>query len=453
MGTCARMRPASALSHLKALCQGFLCLALLLVAMAVDGRAIELGLEQAMTLARERNPELTVYRAGRDRAVGLSQQTLQGMLPTLSVDSNYLRAGLSLAEDIPVPGLIFPPVLEPRDLGPIDGFISGVQLVQPLLNVSAWQARRQAERGVEAARLGLGRAGRELNARVVEAYYGVLTTEQRLDVESSALATAERLHERAVALHEEGLIPPMDIFSARSQVAEMRARLAQAQGDIIAARARLRQVLGIENDVQINLIDPLPLPPRNVPAQAVDPQRLAQRRDLEAGRKNVLAAEAGLRQARAAYLPRVDALARYQWFDGDHPFTRGQDSWVIGIRLSWTPFAGLGQAGAVSVARAEKLEARALLQAQQQQAWTEAQTAHAQWQAALAGWEHAGAAVDAATAALEQTQGRYEVGLSTMTELLRAQTDELAAATRQVNTRFQALVAAYRYRLAAGADD
>ncbi len=83
----------------------------------------------------------------------------------------------------------------------------------------------------------------------------------------------------------------------------------------------------------------------------------------------------------------------------------------------------------------------------------EARSAQADWQAQVAGWDQAAAGVEDAAAALDQTFGRYAEGLDDITDLLRAQAEDLAARTREINARFNATIAAERYRLAIGASN
>ncbi|HKL53231.1 MAG TPA: TolC family protein, partial [Wenzhouxiangellaceae bacterium] len=85
-------------------------------------------------------------------------------------------------------------------------------------------------------------------------------------------------------------------------------------------------------------------------------------------------------------------------------------------------------------------------------AWAEAQAVHAQWQAEFEGWESASRAVAGAENALALTEARYAEGLDDITALLRAQAEELAARTREINARFNAVVAASQYRLAVAED-
>ncbi|HKK17892.1 MAG TPA: TolC family protein, partial [Opitutales bacterium] len=217
-----------------------------------------LSLEESLQRAQAENPLLLIQRARTARAKALKRQSLQGMTPTVSVDATQLRWDTSVLEGVPFiePGL--PPLVTRQDFGPVEGRIAGVQLVQPLFNLGAWEARRQADRQVKAARLTLSRASDEVALTVVETYFGAVTAEQRVEAERRALRTAERALRQAEGASDEGLVAPVDVLRARTRVREMKARVAAAKSQVIGAHALLRQILALEDLPDLVLTDSVP---------------------------------------------------------------------------------------------------------------------------------------------------------------------------------------------------
>lgn len=412
-----------------------------------------LSLDESLLRARAENPSLLVQRSRAARAEAQKRQTLQGVWPTVSVDATRLRWDTSVLDDVPVlePGL--PPVITRRDLGPVEADIAGIQLVQPLFNLGAWEARRQADRLVDAAHLGLSRAGDEVALAVVEAYFGAGSAERRVTAERRGLATAERALRQAQGALDEGLVAPVDVLRARTRVLEMQARVAKAESQVLAAHALLRQILALDDPRHLILTDPVPDPPRPEPDAQIETARILERRDVRAQQQALEGARHGIRRANAAYIPDVSLLLRYQRVDADRPLSFTESGWLAAITLQWTPFSGFGQAGAVDEARANEAEARAELQALRFEARTEAETALADWRAELFAWKQAVSGIEEAEAALALTEGRYAEGLDDITALLQAQAEELAALTRELNARYNAVIAAQRYRLAIEAGD
>lgn len=431
-------------------------LTLLLFAPSAFAGSLEysrLSLEDALDQARTENPELLINRARIARAEAVQRQTLQGVLPTVSVDATYLRLDTSLLDNVLglEPGI--PPLLTRRDYNPVEARVAAIQMVQPLVNVGAWNARRQAGRQADAARLVLRRAQDEVKLAVIETYFGAKTAERQVVAEQRSLATAERALRQAEAGFDEGLIPPVDVLRARSRLLEMEARVAAAESQVVAAYALLRQVLGIEGDDRLRLADSVPEPPRSLPPVPSEAEMLARRSDVRALQETVSAARYGIQRSRAAYVPDVNLLVRYQSVETDQPLDVTESGWLVGVNFRWTPFAGFGQAGAIAEARAAEEEARAELQTLRLLARSEVVEARAQWEAELLGWERSSSGVEDAEAALALTEARYAEGLDDMTSLLQAQAEELGAVTREINARFNALIAAQRYHLAIESGD
>lgn len=411
-----------------------------------------LSLDRALEIARQDNPRIAIGRARRAGAEGARVRSRQGFSPRLTLDAYHLRVDTSVLDNIPTFEPEFPPLLVRRDFGPLDGNVASVELVQPLVNVGAWNARRQAGRALEAAELDLHRARREVDVAVVEAYFGARTARRQVEAERKGLATAQRALRQAEAGFEQELVAPVDVLSARTRVSEMQARVAAAQARVVGAHAVLRQVLGTDENIELTLTDrvPRPKPPaRDAPERR---QVLSGRRDLQALEQGLEAAEFGVKRARSAWLPDLNLYARYDRVDANDPLDFNETGWLVALNLRWTPFLGFSQVGALGEAEAEEAETRARLRALRQQAWAEAQTEHANWQAEVQRWQAASKGVLAAEEALALTEARYAEGLDDITALLRAQAEELAARTREIDARFNAVVAAERYRLAVSSD-
>lgn len=420
---------------------------------APETRSMSLSLERAVAIAQAENPGIAIDRARKARAEGARVRSRQAFSPRISFDATHLRLDSSLLDDIPViePGL--PPVLGTRGLGALEGRVVGAQLVQPLINVGAWNARRKAGRALDAAQLSLHRSRREVEVAVAEAYFGARTARRQVEAEHKGLATALRALRQAEAGFEQELVAPVDVLSARTRVSEMEARVAGADARVVAAHSILRRVLGMAGDVRLVLTDPVPRPRSPGSSRSMDQQALARRSDLQALEQGLEAAEYGVKQARAAWLPNLSLYARYDRLYGNRPLDFDDTGWLLAVNLRWTPFAGFSQAGALDEARAIEAETRARLQALRQKAWAEAQAAHADWKAEVLAWNSASNGVRDAESALELTEARYAEGLDDITALLRAQAEELAARTREINARFNAVIAAERYRLALPAVD
>jgi len=409
-----------------------------------------LSLARAVELAQAQNPQLRALRARQAGAEGRRLSTRQGILPSISFDATYLRAELGLLDTVPTlePGV--PPGIGWLDANPVEGNAVGVQLIQPLVNFGAWEARRQAGRQEDAARLTVQRAVDEVTVATMAAYYGIRSAQRQVTAERRGLRAARRGLAQARGALEEGLVSPLDVLQARTRVADMRARVAVAKSRVTRAESGLQLVLGLDEAPTWVLTDDIPPPPAALPAPATAAP-VDQRSDVRAAEEIVRAAEAGVRRARAAYLPEVSLVGRYQRTDLGRPLDLDETDWVIGVRLGWSVFAGFGQAGRLDEAQAVKQQASAEWRALRQQGQAEIRDNYAEWHAQRIGWQSASRGVADAEAALALVEGRYAEGLDDMTTLLQAQAEALGAWTREIVARYNAVLAAQRYRLATDA--
>jgi len=408
-----------------------------------------LSLQEALALAREQNPEVLIRRARAARAEAEKLRTRQGVLPTVSLDATYLRADVGLLDDFPMLSAGATPGLGFVSVNPVEGNLLGVQLLQPLVNFEAWAAGRQAGYLERAAELGVRRVHEEVAVATIATYFGALTAERRVAAEARGLAAARRALRQAEVALEEGLVPPLDRLQARTRVAEMEARVAAARSAVVSAHSALTQVLGLDGEELVPLADPIPEPAASLPHGA---QGVSERSDLRAREKALQAAEAGVERARAGYLPAVNLVLRYQRMELNQPVGFNETDWVLGVNLGWTIFAGYGRAGALDAAQAAEREARIELDALRREARAEARDTRAEWQAQRLGWERARGSVLDAEEALRLTEARYAEGLDDMRALLQAQAEALAASSREINARYNTLVAAQRHRLAVEAE-
>lgn len=411
---------------------------------------LSISLEDAYRIAVSKNPELEVQRSLKKSASGVAREALQGYLPTVSLDISYLRFDSSLISDVPVPDITLLPLpsiqIDRRDLGPADVYLSGVHLIQPVINLEAWAARRAALRKSDAAGFTVSWGEKELALGVINAYYGAIVAEDRLKVEKRALKTAEETLNLVSSMYEEGLAAPVDLYSSRAQVFELKARVAEARGAITGAYSHLRRIMGIDG-TELQLVDGIPEPPKILD----DEVNLERRFDIRAQQNALAAAEAGVNRARASYLPRLYFLGRYQWIDRDTLLGDDVHAWAIAVSLQWTIFGGLSRSGKTMQAEAERHRQDALLRGLRQASREEVVSVRAKWQAAMAGLDFAKESLINAEAVLAQTRGRYREGLDGITELLRAQSGHLRAEVAVLNSRYQAVLTAHQYRLAARA--
>ena len=392
-----------------------------------------------------------------DRA-GQRQMALRGILPTLRAEGGFVRTTEPLGA--------FATTLRQRDVTlasfdparlnyppPTGNWGAALVAEVPLINFDAWAGRRAADHGAAA-----GAAAGEwtrLGTRtdVIRAYYGAVLATERV-VTLTAAATAAHGHVRqAEAMVREGLATRSDALLAAVKAGEIDAQLTEAQADAEDARRQLAVLLGAPAETSFALPAGLPEPDRirlfTAPDTAADVG--AARADVDAAERGLAAARADAFRARSAYLPRVNSFARLDWNSPSGLYS-GDDSWTVGLMLSWKPFAGGSEIGDIRSAGGREAAARAIAEAAAARADLELAQTRAALQVALARLDIAERAVAQSAEAHRIVTRKYEGGLAGVVELLDAAATETASALGFAHARFAAIAAAAARRQATGGD-
>ncbi|MFO8143034.1 MAG: TolC family protein [Marinobacter sp.] len=412
----------------------------------MPGVAGALSLDKALTLAREQATTLQTLAAETQQAEAVHQQSSQAFLPTISADASWLRADSSLISGIPVPTTGMPPI-QRTDLGPVEGTVTGVQLIQPLYNVDALQQREAASLNVDARRQAQQWGQQVLRLEVARRYFNILRLQQQESAARLSRKAAAKVAQLAEAGYDQGLAARLDMEQANAELAAAEAAVAQAQAVTQQAEYQLKSLLGMAPQVPVNVADAMPRP--QPPTEMGNP---APRKDLKARQLAVDAADARASASEADWMPRVNLLARQQWGHGNELLNDNADGWLVAVNLQWTLFDGFGRQGRIAESRAGAKIARAEMEETRRQIQREQAIATSQWQAGYASWQAAEKATQAAERAAQLATRRYEEGVGSMTDLLaaRARLDRQRATL--IDSRYQAVLAGMNYHLQNGRD-
>ena len=169
---------------------------------------------------------------------------------------------------------------------------------------------------------------------------------------------------------------------------------------------------------------------------AATEQALQTRGDVASAEAARAAAELQLRTARGSLLPRLDAFA--SWGASGTTFASRNSDHTMGLMASIDVFDA-GKFARISEARAHLEGARAMQAMARDKAMMETITAWNRANAARQQVEVAATAVGQAEAASRIVQDRYENGLTTITEVLRAQAALVGARLALLSARQQSI--------------
>jgi outer membrane protein len=156
-------------------------------------------------------------------------------------------------------------------------------------------------------------AAQELFVRVTQAYFNVLTGDDKLTfARANERALSDQL-EQAQARFDVGLTAIIDVYDARAQHDSAIADALAAETALFDAREALTQITGAPSDHLKKLREELPLePPQPNDAEAWTEAATQYNLSVTAARHGVDAAEHGIRAARAAHMPTIELGVGYE---------------------------------------------------------------------------------------------------------------------------------------------
>jgi outer membrane protein TolC len=413
---------------------------------------------------READAAAFANRAARGVAEAQRAQALaplRAILPSARLEAGYARTtdpigafGTTLRQRAVTPAAFDPARLNQPDA--VGNYAGGVVLEVPVANADAWAARHAAASGAEAAEAGAAWTRVATHTDVVRAFYGaVLAAERATTLETAARAAAAHVAQ-AQTLVSNGVATKSDALLASVRAGDVEAQLAEARGAVVTARRQLALTLG-RNGAGADPTVPAALPPsariRAVVAAdtAEAPIPDSPRADVQAAARGLDAARADRVRARAAYLPRVNSFARYDWNSPDLPYG-GTRNWTVGVMASIPLLGSAGELADLRATAAREQSARALAEAAAARARLEVEQTRIALTVALQRLDIAERAAAQSAEARRIVERKYAGGLATVVELLDAQSVETGSAVAQSAARYGAIVAAAERRQALGGD-
>lgn len=406
--------------------------------------AAALTLRDAVAETLSKNPQAAAAAARNDAARARLAEARAMWLPRVDVTESEVRSN--------DPVFVFGSLLQQGRFGPQNFDPAFLNAPPPLrsdraaLNVRYTlfdQLRRldataQGRVGVEQSEAGSAEVRQRLRLETLSRFYGLAIAEAKRDVAADAVRSAEAQAKTIRDKYEQGLVVESDLLATEVQLAEFEQRRIEAEGDVAIARAALATLLqrpiiseiAIDGRMSDRTFTAMPL------QEAID-HGVASRGDLRAAHLGAENAKLDLRSARGSLLPRVDAFANWSATGGS--FGSRNPDHAVGVLASFDLFDG-SKIARVAEARAGVEEARANESASRDRVAMEVVTAWHHADAARQRVAVASKAVEQAEAATRIIRDRYQHGLTTITEQLRAETALVSARLGLLAARYDYLI-------------
>jgi outer membrane protein TolC len=386
-----------------------------------------LTLERAVALAMERNERPAIAETNVEAADARVSRARTVFFPRVDIAGNWRT-------DYPDP--------TERTLS------TSALLTQTVFDARVFPLYRQALAQREAARFTALESTRLVGFDAAAVFLNTLSFEQvRLAAERRRTFAQTNLND-VRARFEAGLVSSNDVTRAELELATAVRGVAQALGNVQAARVDLENLLKTEVDTELAppaaLLEAAATPPSiDVSAAQIE------RNDIDAQRETVAALRAFADEPKARFFPSVVFSAQTRNINDGPISTREQDGFV-GLNLAWPVF----DAGTRSAERRERQAAvrgaELQLEASLREVERQLRSAAVQLTAEQAALREATAAVRAARKNADETQILYREGLASALELADATQRLFEAEVAEATATYRMALAYLALREASG---
>lgn len=426
----------------------------LTVPTVVTGSGEPLTLSQAVEIALSRNPLTRVAAANRDLADSQLSAARAMRWPLLQATESVTTSNN--------PVFVFGSLLEQGRFGANNFLLDSLNNPDALTNFRAGLSvrvpifdQRQSKARIEVARLGQQQAdfqteqvAQQIRFEVLKSYYSVLLAQSRVVVADEAIQIGSADLKRIRDRFETGFVVRSDVLAAEVQVSEFRQQKIQAMGEVATAQAALNTALGLPVNSPHTIADQLNERVFSLVApDELNRQALQNRPDYARATLAVRTQARQTRGARDEALPRVDAFSSVG-LSGRSPVT-GSSDYAVGAAVTINVF-DQGRKARINQARA----AEAIAQAEQEnlanQISFEVVRAYQQFISAQERLRVVDQTTAQAGEVLRIVQDRYHEGLTTITEVLRAELALVRARNDVLTARHDHYIAYANVLLATG---
>jgi outer membrane protein TolC len=386
----------------------------------------KIQLKDAVIAALAKNTTLKISGAESQVAAANFRQTNAVFLPSVELgytamtSNNPLNAfGFKLQQQRVASSDFMPDLL--NHPGHTQDYSAKVEVQQPLLNLDMLYQRSAAAKQKELYEYKYQRTREFVEFDTRKSYLNLQLAYRSVAVLKESLRNMREIAASTQRFFDQGLLKKSDVLNAQVQVATVESQLAKANSMVQNASEALAVTMGA-NVTTVYQPDSLLLEEsaEGTASKQVSPTRA----DLMAMQKAVDATSMMVRSEQMSLLPRINAFGSFQYNDSQ----LGQfdaDSYLVGVKLSWTLFNGTKNYNAIRSRKAERTKMEMELKQQRDQSQLELDKTQRDRLDLLAEINRQNVSVAQAEESLRIQQDRYREGLVSTTDLLTAQTQLL----------------------------
>lgn len=311
-----------------------------------------LNLEQAISLALEKNADLKIASMEVNKSEEKLREARSGLFPQLNASGQYQRY-----IDLPVifmpPGSPFGPTLT---IGSDNSFTASASLSVPLFAWSLYQGIGLASDALTISQENYRSVKNKVVGDVKKAFLAVLLTRETKDVMQQSLKNAEDNFENIKRLNSAGTLSDYDVLRAEVQVENLKPTVLQMENNYVLSLEALKVTIGLDANQDIDVIGEMNFEePYQIPTQQdVIDELIKNNPQLAILENQVKLNDRNISLENSAYLPTLAGFGSYQYQAQANDFKFSDYNWVktfvLGVQLQIPIFNGFKTQARVSQA-------------------------------------------------------------------------------------------------------
>ncbi|MFL5429367.1 MAG: TolC family protein [Myxococcales bacterium] len=386
-----------------------------------------LSLDEALRIARERQPQLREARAAVEAAQARVDQSRAPFLPQVGGLVTYqhnLRPSASASSvTAPAPGGGTAPAPSGVTTSRSANFYNAaITLNQLIWDFGKTAGQYEASKLLASAQQNAERTvALQIDNNVRAAFFQARATRALVGVAREAVDNFGKHLDQTQGFVEAGTRPEIDLAQARADLANAKAQLIDAQNNYLISKAQLNQAMGVVGASDYDVADEslAPVPDEDAALESVAQQALTNRPELLSIENQVRAQLETVRAFKGGYWPTISGNVGATE-GGANPDDLTWNA-TLGLTLSWQLFQGGETRAQVHEAEAVTGQLSAQLDLQRLQVRLDVEQALLAIRAAKSVLEAQRETVLNARDRLRLAEGRYETGVGNAIELGDAQ--------------------------------
>jgi len=399
-----------------------------------------LSLDEAVKMALALQPQLKQQHAGTEAAYARADESRSSLLPRLDLSGIYTRTTANFTAR---PGAFptTPTATGGTSFRSFNYYQLGATASQLLWDFNlTWDRWRSAQATAEAQRFSEYSLRLQTILLVQVAYFTVRARKDLVTVARDTLDNQLRHLHQIEGFVRVGTRPEIDLAQARTDEANARVMLINAENNYETSKAQLNQTIGIERstDYEVGNETLPPFPGEDEPTQPLLDRALKARPEFASIEQSLRAQRFISSSVKGAYFPSF--LLGASFTDNGPALDSLTWNWSAQLQIQWNIFQGLLTKSQSREASFNLVAVEAQRDGLRQSVRLEVEQARLFLRGAKAALIAAGEALENARIRLRLAERRYQTGVGDVIELGDAQLALTNAAAQEVTARFNVAI-------------